>query len=746
MSGSPAARFKTLLAKVGDASLDPLALTRDRDDNIWVGTAGQGLLRLYGGRYERLTLHDGLSSDMVNTVLEDREGNLWVGTARGIDRLREPKVLHVSSLDGLSSDAVMSVASKPGGGTWVGTSGGLNLLSTGHITHYLMNAGLPSTMVVSLFDDGEGLWVGTSGGLAHQSGDRFTEIRDQDNQHLLVFAMTRAPDGNMILADARKGLLLVHNGEVRSLSLPGSEKKHVYQLFTARNGILWVGYYEGGIGAVEGASSRLYDAARGLAGGPVSAIYEDHEGSIWVGAAGGLSRFRSGRWTTWTRAQGLPEGGVSGIEEDQREGLWLVTGAGILRLSLNSLDAVPDASPAPLSFSLYGLTEGLRLASVANMANPRIAKSNDGRLWLRTDDGVGVIDPSRIRGNLVPPPVVIEQLMADGRSIDAYAHSAPEVRGHEVQLTYTRRSLTVPEAVRFRYRLDGLDKNWIDAGTRRYVTYVNLPPSRYVFRVMACNNEGVWNRAGAQLEFAIAPEFYQTKKFIALCALAVALSVWGAFRMRLRRLVSRFRLVAQERARMTRELHDSLLQGFSGVVFQLEAVSHLLENDPEIGKRRLDRAIEHAEQSLREARRSIMSMHLPELEDSNLPAALDAAGVKAVEGSPFAFNLSVKGHVRQLPYEVQATVYLVGREAISNSVSHSRGKKVSAQLNYSAKSLVLTIQDDGVGFNLEAARAKMDHRGLIGMHERAKHIGATLIVDSPNGRGSRIELTAPLKS
>jgi len=740
-------KLRPILGQLGDESLDPDLLMRDRDGNIWVCTGGQGLVRVRGDSYERLTRHDGLSSDSINALLEDREGNLWVGTDRGIDQLRDPKMLNVSTNDGLSSDAVLAVSAARGGGTWVGTmGGGLDLVEGGRISHYLMNSGLPSTTVTSLYEDVGGLWVGTTGGLAHQSGDRFVEVRAPDGQHInMVFATAKERSGDLILAQAMKGLFSLHDNVVKKLTIPGSEKKNIYQLLAARSGVLWVGYYEGGVTAASGNSSQFYAAAQGLAPGPVDAIYEDRGGTVWVGTGGGLSRFRRGRWTTWTAKQGLPDGGVLGIIEDDRAGLWLITGSGILTLSLAALDNFPDGAPGNLAFKLYGLTEGLRLASSANLANPRIAKSNDGRLWVCTQDGVAVIDPSRIRDNPVRPPVAVEQLVVDGRAMDTTSATGIAFRGREVQITYTGLSLTVPERVRFRYKLEGLDQNWTEAGTRRYVAYVNLPPAKYAFHVLACNNEGVWNTTGASLAFEIAPEFYQTRWFVPLCVVVAGLLVWGAYWMRVRRLLSRFQLVAQERARMMRELHDSLLQGFSGVVYQLEAVSRLYESNPEVSKRRLTTAIEQAEQSLREARRAIMSIHLPEFENSTLPEALSAAGNQAVEGSSTAFHLTVNGHVRELPYAVQANLYLAGREAIANAVNHAVARKIAAQLVYSAESVTLIVQDDGIGFDLAAAKAKKDHRGVIGMHERAKHIGATLTIVTAIGHGARIELAAPLK-
>jgi signal transduction histidine kinase/ligand-binding sensor domain-containing protein len=738
--------LRPILRELGDASLYARQVMRDRDGNIWVGTAGQGLLRLHDSRRDRFTRKEGLSSDFINGLLEDREGNLWVATARGIDQFREPKVLNVSSRDGLSSDVITAVCIGGVGDAWVGTAGGgLNHIDGHRITHYLIDSGLPSSTVVSVHEDRGGrLWAGTSGGLVYRSQDRFVEVSAPDGGHLsLVFAITEDRTRGIIAADARQGLFSIRQDRAEKLSLSGLERNDIYQILAGRNGVLWIGYYQGGISAVRGNSAQFYGPQAGLAGGPVQGIYEDRDGTLWVGTRGGLSRFRGAKWTTWTTQQGLPEGGVNGIIEDDYKGLWLMTGSGILRLEQTGRNDFREASPGHLAFALYGRTEGLRLPSVKNMANPRIAKAQDGRLWVATEDGVAVIDPHRIRSNPVPPPVAIEQLLVDGRPIEIGPASGIELRGSELQIVYTGLSLTVPESVRFRYRLDGLDRNWTDAGTRRNVAYVNLSPGKYLFRVTASNNDGVWNATGASLAFQIAPYFYQTPWFAVLCAGIVALLAWGIHRLRVRRLVTRFQLVAQERARVTRELHDSLLQGFSGVVLQMEAAARQFESNPGVSKQRLERAIDQADHSLTEARRTIMSMRLPALENHSLPEALSAVGSQATEGTSITFQLAVRGHVRQLPYDAQANLYLVGREAITNAVSHARAKRIAAQLTYSTKETRLTVEDDGSGFDVESAKAKKDHWGVLGMQERARHLGASLSIDSAAGRGTKIEVALP---
>jgi ligand-binding sensor domain-containing protein len=734
-------RFEPVVMGLENASLPLKVMMRDRDGNIWIGTAGQGLLRLRGGRVERLTRRDGLSSDQISALLEDREGNLWAGTARGIDQFSTPKSVHLSTLDGLSSDVITSVCATRQGATWVGTSGGgLNRIQGDRITQYRMNSGLPSTTVLSLYADGGGrLWAGTTGGLAYLSEDRFVEIRAPGGAPLdRVFAITGDPGGTVWLADGKNRLFAIRNGVARALSIPGANNKQIHQLQVDRHGRLWVGFYQGGVASLNGGSTKFYGAQDGLTGGPVQAIYEDRTGAIWVGTGAGLSRFRNGSWTAWTAHHGLPEGGVQAIVEDNRDGLWLATGNGLLRLGMAELNQTPDGSPRHLTFAQYGPGDGLRLANTFSMMGPRLARSEDGRLWICTEDGIAIVDPARIRSNPLPPPVVIEQILVDGRPVGIDSASEIAFRGRELQIAYTGLSLTVPERVRFRYKLDGFDRTWTDAGTRRNVVYVNLPPGRYRFHVIACNNDGVWNPSGAGLAFRLAPYFYQTNWFAVSCAGVLALLIWGFHRLRVRRLVSRFQLVAQERARVTRELHDSLLQGFSGVVYQLEAAARLFESNPELSKERLERAIDQADRSLGETRRTIMSMRLPALEDHTLPEALSAIGAQLTKGTPITFHLTVRGVIRQLRYDVQANIYLIGREAITNAVNHAAARRILAQMTYSEGEVRLTVLDDGSGFDPGAAMEKKDHWGVAGMRERANQIGASFTLESALGRGTKI--------
>jgi signal transduction histidine kinase len=380
------------------------------------------------------------------------------------------------------------------------------------------------------------------------------------------------------------------------------------------------------------------------------------------------------------------------------------------------------------------------------MTNPRLAHSRDGRIWVCTEDGVAVIDPARMKPNPVPPPVVIEQVIADGKTYDPNLRVETAFRGHDLQIVYTGISLTAPERVRFRYRMEGLDSQWTDAGTRRNVSYINLPPRHYRFQVIACNSDGLWNNAGADFALRVDPYFYQTKWFALLCLTAIALAVWFAHQLKVRRVVSRLQLIAAERVRFGRELHDSLLQGFSGVVFLLEAAARQFDTAPGMAKQRLDRAIDQADRSLREAREMIVSMRIPALENSTLPDALRTTAAEMVFGMPVDFQFEIKGRPRQGPYNVEANLFLLAREALRNALKHASARRIRLELCYTPKELHLTIQDDGVGFEPEVAAAKAGHFGLHGMQERARLIRGTFRVNSAPGRGATIEVTVGWKS
>jgi signal transduction histidine kinase len=359
---------------------------------------------------------------------------------------------------------------------------------------------------------------------------------------------------------------------------------------------------------------------------------------------------------------------------------------------------------------------------------------------------VAAIEPARVHTNPVAPPVVIEQLIADGQSVDPYSRVEIPFRGHDLQITYTGVSLMVPERVQFRYRMENLDSHWIDAGTRRNKDYTNLRPGHYKFQVIASNNDGLWNGTGASIALRVDPYFYQTTWFLALCLTSLALAIWCAHLLRVRSVVSRIELISAERVRFSRELHDSLLQGFSGVVYLLEAAARQFDAAPDLSKQRLERALDQADQSLREARQMIVSMRIPALDNSTLPEALRAITTDMMAELPLEFQFELKGRVHQGPYDVEANLFLIAREAVTNALNHSEAKRIRLEMFYSPKQLRITIQDDGTGFDTAMAMAKAGHWGFRGMRERARQIGAELNVTTAPGSGTTIEVVVVWKT
>jgi signal transduction histidine kinase/ligand-binding sensor domain-containing protein len=733
-------KLETLFAPAPDITIYPDALLVDRDGNVWVGTSA-GLLRIHAGKVERFTRRDGLSGDVVQSLFEDSERDLWVGSAVAIERFRDPRVLHFSTLDGLSGDFVTAVQPGPDGDMWVGTMGnGLNRVQAGRVTVYSSRNGLPGKSITTMYlDRARGLWAGTEEGLARLRNGRFSTVSRADGGPLdSVFSLAEDSSG-ALWAPRGKEVWRVRGDRVEAV--PGLPFNDIFRVTVARDGSLLLGSFTGGVVRFSNGPQTVYGPSSGIGPGPPRAIYEDPEGVLWIGASATLTRVREGKLTTWGPRQGMPAGEIYGIAGERRGDLWLLTSTAVLRLALADLGRIADGAPETLHPSRYDSRDGLRLTDHGGMGGPRIAIAQDGRIWISAQDGVEILDPDLLQPNPIPPPVSVEQFTVDGRPIDRFALA---FRGRETRIAYTGLSLMAPERVHFRYRLEPIEAGWTDADTRE-VAFVSLPPGDYRFRVAAANLDGLWNEAGASVDFRVQPYFHQTVWFKLLLAAIAAHLAWLFYTLRMRRLLGRFQLVSQERARVTREIHDSLLQGFAGVVYQLEAASRQFESDPVLSKQKLDRALDGADQSLREARQMLLDMRLPVLDDRTLPEALAEVGEHAVEDLPTSFQLKTKGLVVPLPYAAQAAMFLIGREAILNAVNHAGALRIAVHLHYADKQVRLTVEDDGSGFDPAAGSAKEGHFGLRSMGERAKQVAADFRVDTAPGKGTTVVVTLARK-
>lgn len=740
----------------------------DREGALWIGT-DRGLVRVGNGRLgyssvDRLPVTDPLATASVMALLEDREGNLWVGTENGgLDVLRDRRFESVGAHEGLSTDATTAVTEDSEGKLWVGTNGGgLNVLRLGGAmpgeapTYALPDVLLSSVVTALAAGKNDELWVGTPNGLNRLRGSAIDAFTTAD----------------------------------------GLPDNYIHSLLVDRDGSVWIGTRRGLAHwtlAADGrtiARKRNYSQASGLGSDWIGAMARDTRGDLWIATQAGFSRMRGGRITNFTTANGLSSNAVTtllarpggmllvGTEDhgwdvwnghtfrqvkdagselaaihailDDRMGhLWLETGTGIARCDANELeDAV---CPHWIEF---GPADGLLSREMATNGQPAAWRSEDGRLWFATPRGLAVVNPAHFPLNTLPPPVAIERFMVDDAEMPLRGAGAllrvPAGKVH-FEFDYAAMSFVAPQKVRYRYKLEGFDHDWIDAGTRRMAYYTSLPPGTYTFRVQAANNDGVWNREGASLRFELRPHFYQTAWFyVALGAGAVllaALVVFALSRLRLRRAEREFRAVLGERERIAREIHDTLAQGYVGVSVQLEVLSELLRrNRMEAAQKQLDVARESVRAGLNDARQSIWALRSQDAGETALPVRLRRMAEQA-GGKKLDAEFGVYGVYRALRPETEREILRVAQEAIQNGKRHAGAQHLWVRLEYTPAEVALEVRDDGAGFALNGrpdhVQSPPGHFGLTGMRERAEGMGGTLRIESAEGEGTTVRLRVP---
>jgi signal transduction histidine kinase/ligand-binding sensor domain-containing protein len=729
----------------------PANLLRDRDGGLWVGTVDGGLLHVHNGRTDRFARPDGLTGDDILSFFEDREGNVWVATVGGLDRFRDIAVPTISVKQGLSTDAVWSVLAARDGSVWLGTRDGLNRWNNGQVTIFRKTGGLPDDALESLFQDTGGrIWAFTRRGLAYFESGRF--VLAGAIQSAQVHGITSDHGGSLWLSGDQNLFRVVENRVVEQIPWSRLETKEAATalLPSGEEGGLWLGFRLGrGVIYLKDSQIRQsYTAADGLGAGAVAGLKLDPDGALWAATEGGLSRIKNGRVTTLTSRNGLPCDTIHWVMEDDDHSFWLYTACGLVRIARTALEAWAANPARTIQGILFDAADGVRLSAIyASGYGPRVAKAIDGKLWFVTEGGgVSVIDLRHLPVNKLPPPVHIEQIVAD-RKIhwqNVSGTAASNLRlpplSHDLQIDYTALSFVAPEKVRFKYKLEGEDRDWQDAVNRRQAFYTNLAPGHYRFRVMASNSSGVWNETGDSLEFSFALAYYQTTWFRALCVAAFLASLWGLYRYRLRQIQHEFRTRMEERTRIARELHDTLLQTFHGLMLRLQVVDELLP--PGKAKEELEQTLDCADQAIIESRNAVHDLRSSALTNNDLAHALRALGDEWASESSATFRLVVEGQSRDLHPIIRDEFYRIGREALRNAFRHARANHVEAEIVYAARLLRLRIRDDGDGIPPEILeQGRSGHYGLPGMRERARQIGSKLSIWSRMGAGTEIELS-----
>ena len=752
-----------LSSVVPDKDIDSNKLLRDRDGGDWIGTHWRGILHVHDGRTEIFRTSEGLSGDIICSLFEDREGNIWVGTSRGLDRFRELPITAASIRSNLSdTDSLIATKDRS---VWVATHEGLIRWRNGQVITFKKTDGLPDNMVQSLYEDEHGrLWAFTARGLAYLSNGRFVSVEGGPSPE--VYSITGDNAGDLWLS-GNKGLSHLLNGrfvENTPWAAVGRQQQAKVVVFDPARGGLWLGFWLNGgvLYFKDGVVKASYTTAEGLGAGPAASIRLDQDSVLWASTEeGGLSRIKDGRVATLTTNNGLPCDAVHWSIEDNDRAVWLYTACGLVRITRPELDAWIADPTHRIQTTLWDASDGVRLSGTApSTFGPPVAKARDGKLWFHTGEGVDVVDPHHVAFNKLPPPVHILEVIADQKTYwgdfpgMAVANLRLPPRTRDLTVDYAALSLTAPEKIHFKYKLEGQDSDWKEVVNKREAQYTNLAPGKYTFRVIASNNSGVWNEQGDTLEFSIAPAYYQTNWFRALCAVLLLALLWAMYHLRVRHLQHEFELTLDarldERTRIARDLHDTLLQSFHGLLFRFQAVRNLLPKRPEEAIQALDAALVRSEEALDEGRSSIQNLRPEGAPENELDRTLMATGQELASvhqngGDPPQFKMIVEGERRPLSPLVKEEVIRVARELLRNAFQHARARNIEAEVRYEHDVFRLIIRDDGTGIDPKILKdgGRSGHWGLPGVHERATEIGAKLEFWSEAGAGTEVRLTVP---
>jgi signal transduction histidine kinase/ligand-binding sensor domain-containing protein len=730
----------------------------DREGDLWITRLDSGIVRIrnpekLGNRvlgphdheFESLNGTGGFPGAVAYKLLEDREGNIWVGCSKGLVQIRRNRVVPVS-LPQRYQNIVLHAGED--GEIWVGTTNTRPLL---HIRGESVLFEKVGERASSVFRDSNGdVWWGSDTGIWRQ--------RDMNFKYFPIPRDAGPPAWVYeIISDGHSDGLWVRLGDFGTVHF----KQGVWNLNERPNGVpfvgpsasfqdpsgrVWLGFAGGQLYVFDRDRVTIYSQSDGLDVGRIKVIRGLGQ-HIWVGGELGLMLFSEGHFRRVNVDAGEPFGAVSGIIETVDRGLWLNEMRGIVQIPPEEVRQLIDDSNHRVKYRRFDYLDGLPGMPEIGHANSTAVEAWDGRLWFATDDQLAWIDPAHITWNTLPPPVSILSI-GNERGPQPISDEVKFVAGtHAVEIDYTALSLSIPERVEFRYKLKGVDKDWQDAGTRRQAFYTNLGPGRYQFQVIACNNDGVWNETGAGLSFVIASFIYQTLWFRLLYVVAGVGVLWvfSFIRMRQVILLSKTRLEerVQERERIARELHDTLLQGFQGLILRFQAITNrIAKEDPTHNM--MEQALDHADEVLLEGRERVRNLRSEGAAVKSLSEALASFVNELSQDHGADISVSVVGTPQVLHAIVRDEVFRIGREALANALKHSSALRIEAEIIYDCAGMRLRIRDNGDGIDEATLNGgRPGHWGLSGMRERAKKIGARLNLWSRLGAGTEVELIVP---
>jgi signal transduction histidine kinase/sugar lactone lactonase YvrE len=739
----------------------------DSHGMIWASIAGGGLSRIDPGtdQVSQLPPENGRPVPNIQQIFEDRESNVWLATSDGLERLSDVKFITYTTRDGLPSDNVGTVTSGRSGRIWIGTISGLACLKNDEVERIpLGSKDEPAGQmeVTSLYEDPqEVLWLGTRDGALHRlenGQDQRVAALNREGGPGYAMGICNNRAGDLLVGTAGAGVEVFRNGQlVRTFdSADGLRNRSIFSLTIDREDTVWIGVTPG-LDVLRGSTiSVAGENAEMLSKTTIISTYSDPDGTVWAGGINGLFRLKAGKWAPVVFR---PDERVLAPEfccllEDDKGNLWSSGSRGIFCVSKRELNAFFDGRRSSVDCKAFGKADGLKSPDCSNVYFPAGCRSADGRLWFGTMGGLAAIDPNNLQFNSRLPPVQIEQVVVDSSHVFPSGpgnHSVELGPGsHHLEFDYAALSFTAPEKVQFKYRLDGFDKDWIDAGTNAEAYYTNLAPGTYRFRVIACNNDGLWvpEEAAAATTIVVQPHFYQTIWFALLCAGAFILAVWLLWRWRLQQIL-------EERTRLARELHDTVARGTVGLVWRLEATKSLAKKmhfDPVLES--LDDVSKLARENLKETRRAMRALRSGVFETSvSLPSALEAVLNRTADGTRLCCQLKVLGAPYRIGSACEQALVRIAEESLTNTLKHARASQFNLELNYRPEELRLCLRDDGIGFDYKPCGGSIKTApdesgmsgglGLVGIEERVRRLGGRIRITSCPGSGTTIEVIVP---
>jgi ligand-binding sensor domain-containing protein/two-component sensor histidine kinase len=721
------------------------SLLEDRDRRWWAGTWGQGVFRL-GESEERWTAQDGLPDDFVRSLAEDGEGNLWIGMrGGGMGRWKNPRLLPYGVPEGLAGNYASTVAMDRANELWFGTwRGGLYRLRGERFEAQPAPVPVADFTVRALAFDREGRpWIGNWEGLFQFDGGRYRRYGTEAGSPFgRVSALLFDRAGALWVGTADRGLFVFRGGR------PGSEVPAPYlsgmavtALLEDSGGRVWVGTSLG-VSIFEPGGARTEWQAE-LGAESVESLMEDSRGRVWATtASGSLVVLAKGRMTVLGARHGLPSHPMYRMLEDEAGSFWISSPRGILELERDALEEVLAGKRERLSLLSYGVDDGMRTIECHGLSQPAGGRAADGTLWFPTSRGF--VKVRRGSGQSLGRPLVqIDEVRIGGSRVLYEGRLRLEAGARNIELQYSAVRLTNPGTIRFRYRMEGFDPAWVEAGGVRSARYNQLPPGPHRFLVQARDPAGEWGNE-AWLDVEQSPRFYQTWWFVLLSGMLAGGLMLAVYRWRLHGVRTAYALVNEERNRIGREWHDTLVAGFSAISLQLEAAIGKAQDEPARSKEILEVTKKMVHHYRAEARRVIWDLQDSRLEGETLPAALRDALQRATETRGIESMLKVTGAEAELPLEMQHNILRIGQEAMSNAARHAAPSRIELTLNYGPEAIQLIVADNGRGFDYESAIGEAaGHFGLVVMHERVRRLGGTLKVTSEAGRGSTVEAVIP---